>query len=135
MFNGLDDDDVPIPIGTPTNEANAAIAPVQPEWDANTFDRNAVFDDLGITFVDVVPVVPSHDDEPDTLLIFNETPEDDEEEDNNDGNVYARELPFPSMEGCSFRQPALDTVVHEMFENLQMRCLDMQTPEDPAFVE
>ena len=127
MFDKLDDDDdnVPILIGTPATATDAAIAPVQPEWDANTFDRNAVFDDLGITFVDGVPVVPSHDDEPDTPNVVDETPKDDVEDDNDDGNVYARELPVPSTEGYPIRQPALDTVFREIFKNLQMRCLDM----------
>jgi hypothetical protein len=52
MFDGLDDDvdDMPIDVGTPATAANPATAPEKPEWDSNTFDTNAVFDDLGITF-------------------------------------------------------------------------------------
>jgi hypothetical protein len=88
-----------------------------------------VFNDLGITFVDGAPNVPDQDDE-------HNNPEDEEEEDDNDdGNVHAKAFPVPSMEGYSFRQPALDTVFREMFENIQIRCLDMRAPVDPAFVE
>jgi hypothetical protein len=92
LFDGLDDDDddMPVPIGTPATATDAAIAPVQPEWDVNTFDTTAVFDDLGITFVNEVPVVPYYDDEPDTPHVVDETPEDDDEDDNDNGNVYVR---------------------------------------------
>jgi hypothetical protein len=92
MFDGIDDvdDGMPNDIGTPATDTNPATAPVQPEWDANTFDTNEVFDDLGITFVDGVPVVPSYDDEPDTPQVVEETHDDVEEEDNNDGNAYSR---------------------------------------------
>ena len=83
---------MPNDIGTPAIDTNPATAPVQPEWDANTFDTNEVFDDLGITFVDGVPVVPSYDDEPDTLQVVEETTEYVEEDNNNDGNEYARDL-------------------------------------------
>jgi hypothetical protein len=69
-----------------------------------------VFDDLGITFVDGVPVVPSHIDEPDIPQVVEETPEDVEDDDNDDRNVYARDLPVPSMEDYPFIQPALGTV-------------------------
>jgi hypothetical protein len=112
MFDGLDDDvdDMLIDVGTPATAADPATTPEQPEWDANTFDTNAVFDDLGITFVEGVPVVPSYDDEPDTPQVVEETPEEVEEDDNNEENVFARDLPVPSMEGYPFRQPALDMV-------------------------
>jgi hypothetical protein len=112
MFNGLDDDvDVMfIDVGLPATAANPATAPEQSEWDANTFDTNAVFDNYGISFVDEVPVVPSYDDEPDTPQVIEKTPEEIEEDDNNDGNIYVRDLSVPSMEGYPFRQPALDTV-------------------------
>jgi hypothetical protein len=80
-------------------------------------------------------MVPDQDDEPDTLRVVDETPEDDNENDNDNGNVYARKHPVPSMEDYPFRQPVLDPVFRERFENLQMRCLDMKTPVDPAFVE
>ena len=56
MFDELDDDDKPVPVSTPATTTDAAIAPVQPEWDANNVDTNEVFVDLGITFVDGVPV-------------------------------------------------------------------------------
>ena len=137
IFDGLDDDvdEVPIDVGTPATAANPATAPEQPEWNANTFDTNAVFDDLGITFLDGVPVVPSYDDEPDTPQVVEEIHDDVEDNDNGDGNVYARDLPIPNMEGYPFRQPALDTVFREMFDNLQMRCSDMRAPVDVEYVE
>jgi hypothetical protein len=137
MFDGLDDDvdDMPIDAGTPATAANLATAPEQPEWVANTFDTNEVFNDLGITFVDGVPVVPSYDDEPDTPQVVEETHDDVEDDDIGDGNVYARDLPVPSMEDYPFIQPALDTVFREMFDNLQMRCSDMRAPVDIALVE
>ena len=55
-----------------------------------------------------------------TNLIPNVTPEDYDEEDNEDGNVYAKELPVPNMEGYTFQHPATDTVFREMHDNLQM---------------
>jgi hypothetical protein len=138
MFDGIDDDvddDVPIGIGTPATAANPVIGPEQPEWTANNFDKNEELKDLGITFVNGVPVVPDQDDESDTPHVVDETPEEVEEEENNDGNVYARELPVSCMDGYPFRQPALDMVFREMFENLQMRCSDMRAPADPTYVE
>ena len=74
MFDGLDDeDDMPIDVGTPATAANPATATEQPVWDANTFDTNEIFNDLGITFVNGVPVVPNYDDEPDTLHVVDDT--------------------------------------------------------------
>jgi hypothetical protein len=137
MFDGLDDvdDNVLVDVGTPVIAANPATAPEHSEWDANTFDTNAVFNELGITFVNGVQVVPSYDKKADTPHFADETPEDVEDDDNDDGNFYASELPVPSMEGYPFRQPALDTVFREMFKNLQMRCSDMRAPVNLAFVE
>jgi hypothetical protein len=137
MFDGLDDDldDMPIDVGTTATAADPATTPEQPEWNANTFGTNAVFDDLGVTFADGVPVVPSFDDEPDTPQVVEVTTEYVEEDNNNCGSEYARDLPVPSMEGYPFRQPALDTVFREMFENLQMQCSDMRAPVNIEFVE
>ena len=137
MFDGLDDvdNDVPVNVGTAATAADPATAPELPEWITNNFDTNGVVDDLGITFVDGVPVVPDQDDEPDTPHVVGDTPEEEEENVNDDGNAYARELPVSSMEDYPFRQPALNTVFREMFENLQLRCSDMRAPVEPAFVE
>jgi hypothetical protein len=136
MFDRLDDDDdVLVNVGTPATATNAAIAPEQPEWIANNFDTKEVFDNLAITFVDGAPVAPDQDDKPDTLHVVDETPKVEEEDNNDDGNVYARDFSIPSMEGYPFRQPALDSVFCEMFEKLQMRCLDIRALVDPAFVE
>jgi hypothetical protein len=76
-----------------------------------------VFNNLGITFVDRAPVVPSHDDQPDTPHVIDDTLEDDDEKDKKDRNDYARELPVPNMEGYTFQHPATDTVFREMYEN------------------
>ena len=94
IFDGLDDneDDMPINVGTLATAANPATAPEQPEWNANTFDTNEVFNDLGITFVDGVPVFPNFDDDADTPHVVDETTAE-VENDNEDGNVYARDLP------------------------------------------
>jgi hypothetical protein len=137
MFDGIDDvdDDVPIDVGTLATAADPATAPEQPKWVANNFVTNEELEDLGITFVDGVPVVTDQDDEPDTPHVVDETSEEVEEKEIIDGNVYAIELPVPSMDGYLFRQPALNTVFREMFENLQMRCSDMRAPVDLAFVE
>ena len=126
---------MPVDVGTTATAADPATAPEQPEWLANNFDTYDGFDALGITDVDGVPVVTDQDDEADTPHVIDETPEEVEEDKNDDGNVYARELPVPSMEGYPFQQPALDTVFREMFKDLQMRCSDMRAPVDPAFVE
>jgi hypothetical protein len=78
-----------------------------------SFDTNEVLDDLGITFVDKVPVVSDQDDDLDTSQGVDEFSRENEEDDNNNGNIYARKLPVPSMESHLFRQPALDTVFWE----------------------
>ena len=80
-------------------------------------------------------MITDQDDEADTPHVIDETPEEVEEDENDNDNVYARDLPVSSMEGYSFRQPALDTVFREMLENLQLRRSDMRAPVDPAFVE
>ena len=126
---------MPVDVGTAATAADPATAPELPEWITNNFNNDEVVEDLGITFVDGVPVVTDQDDVADTPLVIDKTPEEVEEDDNDDGNEYARELPVPSMEGYPFQQPALDTVFCEMFENLQMRCSNMRAPVDPAFVE
>ena len=90
---------------------------------------------LQITYVDGVPVVTDQDDEADTPHVIDKTPEEVKGNENDDGNVYARELPVPSMEGYPFQQPALNTVFCEMFKNLQMRCSDMIALKNPAFVK
>ena len=104
--------------GTTATAAIPATAPEQPEWITNNFDTNDGLEELGITFVDGVPVVTDQVDEADTPHVIDETPEEVEEDENDDGNVYARELPVPSMEGFPFQQPVLDTMFREMFENL-----------------
>ena len=77
MFDGLDDvnDDVPVDVGTAATAADPATAPELPEWITNNFDNNGVVEDLGITFVDGVPVVTDQDDEVDTPHVIDETPE------------------------------------------------------------
>ena len=115
--------------------ADPTTAPELPEWITNNLNNDGVVEDLGITFVDGVPVVTDQDNEADTPHVIDDTHEEVEDDDNDDGNEYARKLPVPSMEGYPFQQPALDTVFREMFENLQMRCSDMRAPVDPAFVE
>ena len=102
---------------------------------ANNLDTFGGFDGLGVEILDGVPVVTDQDDEADTPHDIDETPEEDEQDDNDDDNEYARELSVPSMEGYPFQQPALDTVIREMFENLQLRCSDMRAPVGSAFVE
>ena len=101
MFDGLDDvdDDVPNEVGTAATAADPATAPELPEQITNNLDTNELLEDLGITFVDGVPVVLDQDDEPDTPHVVDETPEEEEKDDSDDGNVYARELPVLSMEG------------------------------------
>ena len=105
------------------------------KWIVNNFDTNKGLEDLGIKFVDGVPVVTDQDDEADTPHVIDKTPVENEEDETDDGIVYTRELSVPSMEGYPFQRPALDTVFREMFENLQMRCSDMRAPVDPAFVK
>jgi hypothetical protein len=128
VFDGLDYDDVPTPNGTGANPTDIAIVPAQPQC------TNEVLNDLGITFVNGLPVVPNHDDEPDTPQVMDETPEE-EEEVVEDGNLYARDLSTPSMDGYSFRNPAIDTVFHEMYETLWMHCRDMLHPVDTVKVQ
>jgi hypothetical protein len=102
---------------------------------ANNFDTNEGLEDLGITFVDGVSVVTDQNDVADTPHVVDETSEEVEDDDNDECNLYARELPVPSMERYPFKQPALDTVFREIFENLQMRCSDIRATVDPAFVK
>ena len=105
MFDGIDDvdDDVPINVGTTATAANYATAPEQPEWLANNFNTYDGFDGLGIIYSDRVPVITDQCNEADTPHVIDETPEEVEEDKNDDGNVYARELPVPSMEGYPFQ--------------------------------
>ena len=66
MFDGLDDvdDDVPVDVGTAATAADPATAPELPEWITNNLNNDGVVEDLGITFVDGVPVVTDQDNEP-----------------------------------------------------------------------
>ena len=102
---------------------------------ANNLTTYDGIDGLVVEMVDGIPVVTDQDDDADTPHVINEDPEEVEQDDDDDGNVYARELPVPSMEGYPFKQPALDTVFREMFENLQMRGSDTRATVNPEYVE
>ena len=77
---------MPVDVGT---AADPATAPELPEWITNNLNNDEVVEDLGITFVDGVPVVTDQDDEADTPHVIDETSEEVED----DTTIMAMSMP------------------------------------------